>query len=68
MPAPSDCSGEPGDADCPFYYPGLDVYLDFVILKYSTGLRVADIRCYTTSTGNLVGGGMPACARIIRNS
>jgi Caspase domain len=67
-PAPNDCSGEPGDADCPFYYPGLDVYLDFVILKYSTGLRVADIRCYTTSTGDLVAGGMPACARIIRNS
>ena len=67
-PAPDDCYGVPGDVNCTFNYPGLNLGLSFHILEYSTGLRVADITCYNNNTGNLIDGGMAECARMVRNS
>jgi uncharacterized caspase-like protein len=67
-PAPDGCNGEPGNVNCSFDYPGLDLSLDFHILEYSSGLRVADINCYNNNTGNLIDGGMAECARIVRSS
>ena len=67
-PAPDGCYGDPGNANCSFDYPGLNLSLNFHILQYSTGLRVADINCYNSNTGNLIDGGMAECARTVRNS
>jgi Caspase domain len=65
---PASCSGDPGDVSCTFVYPGLPFNLEFTILKYSTGLRVVDVSCYNGRTGNLVKGGVAACADVIRKS
>jgi hypothetical protein len=67
-PAPDGCSGSPGDVDCSFDYPGLSLSLNVNVLQYSTGLRVADIQCYNNTTGELVKGGMAACARMVERS
>jgi Caspase domain len=63
-PGPDDCWGEPDDVSCPFYYTGLDLYLRFDVLEYSTGLRVATVEC-VSSTG---AGRLEDCARTIRES
>jgi Caspase domain len=67
-PAPDACHGDADDVTCSFTYPGLDLYLSFNVLQYSTGLRLADVRCYSNNTYELVPGGIAACARIVRNS
>ena len=67
-PPPDGCYGDPDDVDCSFDYPGLDLGLDFNVLRYSTGLRLVTVRCYETNTGNPVKGGISACARAVRNS
>ena len=67
-PAADECYGSSGDVDCSFTYPGLSLSLDFHVLEYSTGLRLADIQCYNDTTGNLVEGGIAACAQIVESS
>jgi hypothetical protein len=67
-PAPDGCYGDAGDITCSFDYPGLHMSLLFNVLRYSTGLRLADVRCYNNQTGDPVPGGMAACARIIKRS
>ena len=67
-PAPDGCYGDTGDVNCSFSYPGLNVNLSFHVLEYSTGLRVSDVLCYDSNTGNPVKGGAAACARIVRKS
>jgi hypothetical protein len=67
-PALGDCYGDPDDVECSFDYPGLNLGLEFNVLQYSTGLRLATVRCYDTNTGNPVQGGIASCAEIVRNS
>jgi hypothetical protein len=63
----SDCSGVSGNAGCAYNYPGLSVFLNFTVLRYGDTLRVSDIHCFSNS-GQEQGGGIAACARIVRNS
>jgi hypothetical protein len=70
-PAPAasdDCSGTPTDTGCNYSYPGLNITLLFKVLGYGSGLRVADIRCYDSTTGNPIAGGIASCAKIVTNA
>jgi Caspase domain len=67
-PSLDSCYGEPDEVTCAFHYPGLDLDLQFTVLQYPTGLRVADVRCYNSTTGNLVEGGIAACAQMVESS
>ena len=66
--APSDCFGSPGEANCYFHYPGLGIFLNFYVFRYAQGLRVSNVVCYTENPAKPKKGGIPACARIVRNS
>ena len=66
--APSDCYGSPGEANCYFHYPGLGIFLNYYVFRYAQGLRVTDVVCYTENPAKPKKGGIPACARIVRNS
>jgi caspase domain-containing protein len=67
-PAPNDCSGTPEETGCNFSYPGLNITLLFTVLKYSSGLRLADVRCYDSTTGNPIDGGIASCAKIVEKA
>jgi len=67
-PAPDGCYGDPGNASCSFNYPAIDLGLTFEVIAYSTGLRVTDVRCYNSNTGNPIDGGIVGCAQIVRDS
>ena len=67
-PAPDGCYGEPGNATCSFNYPALDLGLTFDVIAYSTGLRVTDVRCYNTNSGDPIQGGIAGCADLVRSS
>ena len=66
--AVDDCYGTPDEITCSFAYPGLNINLAFTVLSYSSGLRLADVRCYDANDGEPVGGGIAACAEIVRSS
>ena len=63
-PGSDDCWGTADDVECAFYYPGHDLYLLFAVLRYPSGLRVADVRC----AGDVRTGGVEDCARLVRES
>jgi hypothetical protein len=67
-PAPDGCSGTREDTGCSYSYPGLNITLDFKVLGYSSGLRVADVRCYDSTTGNPIDGGIQSCAKIVEKA
>jgi hypothetical protein len=63
-----DCWGTADDVECAFYFPGHDLYLLFAVLRYPSGLRVTDVRCVESGTGDVRTGGVADCARLIRES
>jgi uncharacterized caspase-like protein len=67
-PGAKDCYGDPGDATCSYSYPDLDIYLLFRALQYSSGLRVADVQCLYSETGEQPAGGIAACAQMVRDA
>ncbi len=67
-PAPDECYGDPDDVGCTYLYPGANIHLTFTALRYGSGIRVADVRCYDSTTGNELKGGIATCARIVANS
>jgi len=66
--AADDCYGDPDDVGCDYSYPGRNIHLVFTALRYGSGIRVADVRCYDSTTGNEPKGGIATCARIVKNS
>jgi hypothetical protein len=67
-PALDECSGNADDVSCSFTYPGRDLFLSFEALRYGSGLRLADVRCYHSSTGDVYTDGFATCSKLVRNS
>jgi hypothetical protein len=67
-PAPSDCYGSSGGAQCYFHYLGLGIFLNFEVLRYPHASRVNSVTCYTENPPAPKNGGIPACARIVTHS
>ena len=67
-PAADDCYGSPDDVSCSYDYPGLGIYLTFRALEYSTGMRVAEVSCHDSQTGDQPEGGIATCAQMVESS
>jgi hypothetical protein len=60
-------SGSESDVTCTYDYPApIPFHLRFRALFEATGPKVVEVRC-ADGDGDLVPGGVPACARMIRN-
>jgi hypothetical protein len=67
-PALDYCNGSPEDVTCTYDYPApIPINLRVRTLFETTGPKVIEVRCFD-GNGDLVPGGIPACARIIRDS
>lgn len=62
------CNGSPDDVSCTYDYPEpIPFHLRVRVLFEATGPRVVEVGCFDAN-GDLVPGGIPACARVIRDS
>jgi hypothetical protein len=61
------CGGSEDDVTCTYDYPDpIPFHLRFRALFEAKGPKVVEVRC-ADGDGNLMPGGVPACARMIRN-
>ena len=68
VPSLDYCNGSEDDVTCTYDYPDpIPFHLRFRALFEATGPKVVEVRC-ADRNGNLVAGGIPACARMIRDS
>jgi hypothetical protein len=68
VPSLDFCGGDEADVTCTYDYPDpIPFHLRFRALFEATGPKVVEVRC-NDGNGNLMPGGVPACARMIRDS
>src|SRR6185437_10590528 len=62
-PQPKDCEVRPADVTSVYVYPRLDFDLDFNVLRYSSGPRLASVICRSNETSKPIAGGIATRAR-----
>ena len=68
VPSLDFCNGSEEDVTCTYDYPDpIPFHLRFRALFEATGPRIVEVRCHE-GNGDLMAGGIPACARMIRDS
>jgi hypothetical protein len=68
VPSLDHCGGSEDDVTCTYDYPDpIPFHLRFRALFEATGPKVVEVRC-NDGNGDLMAGGIPACARMIRDS